>query len=117
MVRKGIISWGCALGLIWLSGAAAAADPGTDTASNDAGASSRQAMDGTLAVVGGEKISIEEYQANLRVSYRQRFFHGTIPKDELKAFRRDVADSLIDNVLLRQEAERRGIKPDPEVGG
>ncbi len=71
-------------------------------------------MDGTLAVVGGEKISIEEYQANLRVSYRQRFFHGTIPKDELKAFRRDVADSLIDNVLLRQEAERRGIKPDPE---
>lgn len=112
MVRQGMIRWGCALGLIWLSGVAAAEGPGTAATTRDAGASSQQAMDGTFAVVGGEKISIEEYQANLRVSYRQRFFHGTIPDDEMKAFRRNVADSMIDNVLLRQEAERRGIKPD-----
>ena len=70
-------------------------------------------MDGTFAIVGGEKISMEEYQANLSVGYRQRFFHGKIPDKELKSFRRDVADTLIDNVMLRQEAQRRGLKPDP----
>lgn len=112
MVQQGIIRWGCTLGLIWLSGVAVAADTGTAASPQGTGAPSLQATDGTFAVVGGEKISVEEYQANLRVSYRQRFFHGTIPDNELKAFRRDVADSLIDNVLLRQEAVRRGIKPD-----
>lgn len=69
-------------------------------------------MDGTFAVVGGEKISMEEFQASLTAGYRQRFFHGKIPDDELKAFRRNVADTLIDAVMLRQEARRRGMKPD-----
>jgi hypothetical protein len=113
MSQRGISQWGCALVFVLLS-CQGAADPVVQAAPDDAGGPAAPATDDTFAVVGGEKISMEEYQANLRVSYRQRFFHGTIPDDELKAFRRDVADTLIDNVMLRQEAQRRGLKPEAD---
>lgn len=114
-VQKGIVQWGCLLGLILISGSVAAADPGGSSTPGDAAASSQGAMKDTFAIVGGEKISMEEFRANLRVGIRQRFFHGNIPDDELKSFRREVADKLVNDVLLRQEAERRGLKPDEEL--
>ena len=65
-----------------------------------------------VATVGGEPITAEEYQVNLQAAYRQRFFHGKVPQEQEKAFRREVMDALIERILLRKEAERRGLKPD-----
>lgn len=110
-VLESIIKSAISLGLILISSIVAASDQGTPERRTQVPAS-QQPMDGTFAVVGGEKISMEEYRANLSVGYRRRFFHGKIPDEELKSFRRDVADTLIDNVMLRQEAQRRGLKPD-----
>jgi parvulin-like peptidyl-prolyl isomerase len=65
-----------------------------------------------FATVGEETITLEQYQVNLHASVQQRFFHGSVPKEKLAALRSEVARQLIDRVLLRQEAKRRGITAD-----
>ncbi len=68
--------------------------------------------DGILATVGEEIISAEEFRVNVHAAYRQRFYHGKVPEDQRLAFRREVAERLVDRRLLLQEAQRRGIEPD-----
>jgi hypothetical protein len=65
-----------------------------------------------IAIVGGEKISLVDYISALRRGMRKRFYHGKIPEDELKTFRKEVAEELVERQLKIQEAKRRGIKPD-----
>ena len=65
-----------------------------------------------FATVGDETITLEQYQVNLHATIQQRFFHANAPEEKLAAVRKDVARQLIDRVLLRQEAKRRGLKPD-----
>ena len=65
-----------------------------------------------IAIVGDEKISIGEYVSALRRGMRKRFYHGKIPEAELKKFRKEVADELIERRLKIQEANRQGVKPD-----
>jgi parvulin-like peptidyl-prolyl isomerase len=67
---------------------------------------------GIFAIIGGTVVPRDEFENNLHAGIRQRFFHGKVPEAELASFRREVASALIDRVLLLQEAERRGIKPD-----
>ncbi len=67
-----------------------------------------------FATVGGVVVPTEEFEANFHAGVRQRFYHGSVPKEQLTAFRREVADEIIDRILLLQEGERRGIKPDLE---
>lgn len=114
LTRASIAYGGCLLGLMLISGIVAADEGAPSSQPRDTAllSHSKGAMDGTFAVVGGEKISMEEFRVNLRVGIRRRFFHGNIPDKELKSFRHDVADTLITNAMLRQEAQRRGIKPD-----
>jgi len=72
------------------------------------------AVPAALATVGGTVITAEEYLVNLQAGIRQRYFHGQVPDEALAALRREVAQSLIDRVLLTEEGRRRGIKPDGE---
>jgi parvulin-like peptidyl-prolyl isomerase len=65
-----------------------------------------------IAIVGDERISMTQYIGALRKGMRKRFYHGKIPKEKLKKFRKEVAEKLVDRQLSIQEAKRRGIKPD-----
>jgi len=65
-----------------------------------------------LAIIDGEKISIDEYVAALRRGMRTRFYHGKIPEEERKKYFKEVADELIERFLLVREARRRNIQPD-----
>lgn len=65
-----------------------------------------------FAVVGGETISQEEHQSALHEGMRRKFFHGAPSQEQVEAYRREVAQGLIDRVLLRQEARRRGLEGD-----
>jgi parvulin-like peptidyl-prolyl isomerase len=65
-----------------------------------------------IAIVGGHRISIQEYISELRKGMRKRFYHGKIPEEEQKKFRKEVAEEMVERRLLIQEAERRSIKPD-----
>lgn len=65
-----------------------------------------------LAKVGPDEISLESYFLRLETAMREKFFHGKIPEKELKEFRKQVAEKMIDDTLYLQEAKRRGISPD-----
>ena len=65
-----------------------------------------------LAKVGGEIITAEEYRLAVHAGMRQKFFHGRVPEEKLRAFREEVAHSMIDRVLVLQEARRREMQAD-----
>lgn len=65
-----------------------------------------------IAIVGGERIGLMEYVGELRTEGRKRFFHGKIPEEEQKPFRKEIAEKLVDRLLLVREATRQGIEPD-----
>jgi len=67
-----------------------------------------------FAVVGDQTISMSEFESAFQAGLRKRFYHGKVPEDQLKAFRKEVSQTLIDRVLLLQEARRQGIKPDAQ---
>jgi len=63
-----------------------------------------------FATVGGEAISREAYEAYVAAGLRQQFYHGKVSEAKLRAFREQMATELIDQVLLVQEARRRGLQ-------
>jgi len=75
------------------------------------GVSESNAVD-YLAIVGNEKISLQEFQTAVQAGIRKRFYHGKVPEAELLAYRKEVAQTLIDRSLLLQEARKRQIQPD-----
>ena len=67
-------------------------------------------QDAVFATVGDDVITAASFQVNLEAAYRQRFFHGKVPRAQALAFRHQVAANLVEHLLLYREAQRRGIK-------
>ncbi|MEW5755237.1 MAG: peptidylprolyl isomerase [Pseudomonadota bacterium] len=67
-----------------------------------------------FAIIGDVTISKDEFAAYLRAGMRQRFYHGNVPENELKAFIKESGDEMINRVLLVKEAKRRKIVADPK---
>lgn len=71
-----------------------------------------------FAVVDGVRLSAADYEQAVALAVRQKFYHRSPAEDVLAGLRREVADNLVDRVLLLKEAKRRGLKPDrARVGG
>lgn len=68
-----------------------------------------------IATINGEPVSYEEFERMAYTEARQTFYHAA-PSDEATylAFRREVADKLVDRKLKLNEARRRGMQPDAE---
>ena len=75
-------------------------------------ASSAQAQD--FATVDGTVIGAAEFDAAFAAAARQKFYHREVPEAQMDEFRREVAQNLIDRVLLKAEVGRRGMTPDAE---
>lgn len=67
-----------------------------------------------FATVNGTVITAEEFEAGVQSGIRRRYFHGQVPAEGLAALRHEVAESLVDRVLLAGEARRRGLKPEAD---
>ncbi|MBF0127330.1 MAG: peptidylprolyl isomerase [Magnetococcales bacterium] len=67
-----------------------------------------------FAKVGSVVIEAEAFFDAVRVGIRQKFYHGTVPLEQRAALQREVGNSLVDNLLLVQEARRRKLVPDQE---
>lgn len=65
-----------------------------------------------FARVGDIVITQKEYDQAVAAAARGKFYHGTPPEAEVARLRRDVADNLINDVLLLSEARRRKLQPD-----
>lgn len=67
---------------------------------------------GEFARVGEVRISTEDYERAFAIAARSKFYHGKPPEAEVARLQREVAQKLVDDVLLAKEAHRRRIKPD-----
>lgn len=65
-----------------------------------------------FAVVDTMTISAETFQQAVQQGVRQRFYHATPPEGEMAKFQREIGETLVDRILLVQEARRRGLTPD-----
>jgi len=68
-----------------------------------------------IAIVNGEQVPMGAYVAALRKGLQKRFYHGKIPEEEGKQFRKEIAEELIKRALLVQEAKRRKLSPDEDA--
>ncbi|MEH6627828.1 MAG: peptidylprolyl isomerase [Motiliproteus sp.] len=68
--------------------------------------------DDVFASVDGADILWSEYEEEFRKEMRNRFYHGSVPAEEMDAFKQDVSDILIHEVLLAKEARVQGFEPD-----
>jgi parvulin-like peptidyl-prolyl isomerase len=69
----------------------------------------------TIATVDGRAITAEELDRAFAVAVRQKFYHRAPPEGQVELFRREVAEGLIDRVLLVAEARKRGLAPDADA--
>ncbi|MBL8488050.1 MAG: peptidylprolyl isomerase [Rhodocyclaceae bacterium] len=71
-----------------------------------------QAEADLFARVNGKPISRREFSTAYSNHVRQQFYHREVAEERLAAARQEVADRLIDRILLLEEAERRGVAAD-----
>lgn len=65
-----------------------------------------------FATVGNVEITWAEYRNEYISESNNKFYHAKPAEDALASFQREVADKLVEDAILVQEAKRRKIKPD-----
>lgn len=66
-----------------------------------------------FATVNGKSITLREYQSAYATHVRGQFYHREgVAEERLQAARKEVADKLIERILLIDEANRRKLAPD-----
>jgi parvulin-like peptidyl-prolyl isomerase len=87
------------------------AAPGAEAPAT-AHAAARPAGTSVFAKVGEVVITQQEFDAAFAQAARAKFYHGKPPQEEVAKLQREVAQSLVDDILLAQEARRRNIGAD-----
>lgn len=91
----------------------AADKPSKPAAKDAASTNSQEAKPQNAAMVNGKPIPMSAYQAGLDQLHRQIHMVGRQPDEkEMQSLKQRIIDSLIDRELLRQEAQKKGIKAD-----
>lgn len=79
--------------------------------SNDAAATPAP-TNKVYALVNGKPITFLEYNAELITLLKNRYYHGKLPEGKEEETRKELTDTMVDRILLVEDAQRRGIKPD-----
>lgn len=93
-----------------LSAAAQAAEPAPAAAQT-----AQAATEPLFAEVNGRTISAREYESTVQNMARQKFYHGKPPEAQVQALRQEVADRLVERVLLLEEIGRRDLRADDQA--
>jgi len=67
-----------------------------------------------FAKVNDKLIPAKQYLDAFREGVRETFYHGKVTEKELDSFRDSVAQKLVDETLLVQQAQKLGIKPNSD---
>lgn len=68
-----------------------------------------------FATIGKVTISWQEVESEYKKEAKNKFFHGKPASDVVAALQRTVADKLVTNALVLNEAYRRKLKPDADA--
>ncbi|WP_455205292.1 peptidylprolyl isomerase [Kaarinaea lacus] len=73
---------------------------------------SKAVEDDYFAIINNETIPLDEFVFMFRKAVKEKFYHGKVEQDKVDAFRKEVAERLVTQILLDKDARRRGLKPD-----
>lgn len=65
-----------------------------------------------FARVGDSIISLDQYNATFSAASRGKFYHGKPPDGEIAAMQREVANQMVERILLLREAQQRKLRAD-----
>lgn len=65
-----------------------------------------------FARVGDSVISLDEYNARFAAASRGKFYHGKPPEGEIAVMQREVANQMVERILLLREAQQRKLRAD-----
>lgn len=65
-----------------------------------------------FATVNQRILSAAEYDQNAKETFRKKFYHGAPPEAEVNEMLRSVGQTLIDDLLLEEEVNKRNTPPD-----
>jgi parvulin-like peptidyl-prolyl isomerase len=68
-----------------------------------------------FAIVDKETVPQEEYLVAVQQRARDKYYHGSISAEKLDELRTEVTQGLVDQVLLTQEAKKRGLQVDASI--
>jgi len=69
-----------------------------------------------IVVVDGVEVSREQFETEVYNAGRQIFYHGRPTSDaQLIEYRREVAEKMVERILLLGEARRRNIQPNHDA--
>ena len=57
-------------------------------------------------------ISESEFESSFRSAVRHKYYHGEVPEEELQAFKKQVAQDLVEQILIHSQAIANGLEPD-----
>lgn len=80
----------------------------------EAASKTAEADTAVYALVNGKPIMRKEFHSLFSNQLRQKMYHGQATKERLDALRTEVFDTMIERILLLEEAQRRGLVPDAE---
>lgn len=104
------------IGAMLVSTEVTAAEPAKDvTASNPAAQDSSHKKMPYFAKVGDTKIYWLDYDNEYNKEAKKKFYHGKPGEAAVAVFQREIANTLVTNAMLVQEAKRRKLKPDNTV--
>jgi parvulin-like peptidyl-prolyl isomerase len=67
-----------------------------------------------LVTVNGRAIAADEFQETFTRAVKEKFYHGSVPVEELRKHSHVVLRQMIDDMLMDEEAKRRKLKADSE---
>ena len=98
----------------------AGTETGAGATQADAGASAQEAADvkkeevvgKVYVMVNGKPITVREYNQRLVYTLKNKYYHGRVPEGKEEETRKELTDEMVNHILLLEDAEKRGFKPD-----
>jgi len=101
------------IGMGVLGGAVAAELP---SAAGASGVSATQVQaEEIYARVDGKPIMVRQFNALFAQILKDRYYHAKVPEAQGEVVRKEVTDRLVERLLLLEDAQRRGLKPDEQI--
>jgi hypothetical protein len=83
-------------------------------AAKETAAPAAHAAELPIVVVGSRSVTMAEFESLVREAMRQKYYHGKVPDAQVVELQREVANRIVTNTLLLEEARRRELRPDAE---
>jgi len=60
-------------------------------------------------------ITENEFEEIFKTAVRHKYYHGRVPEEELKKFKKKVAEDIVIQIIVHRDAQKLGLIPDHKI--